>query len=162
MRTYILAIFRILVGILFVTSGILKLMDLGAFALAVQKFNVVPDSFARILATILSSIEFISGLMLLIGFRTRLAISIVAALLIIFIAAIIPIILSGEAVNCGCFGPSDYDKVGVWLLIRDVILLTLTLFIYSEESYKYSIDNFRRTRAKDLWTETREKQIGSI
>ncbi len=71
----------------------------------------------------------------------------VLGLLIVFIAAIIPNIAEGNEIDCGCFGPLVQSKVGIGLLIRDVIMLALTLVLFTNAIHRFSLDNilFSRT-----------------
>jgi len=132
---------RILLGLIFVISGLLKFTDLHSFAATIKSFDVVPDLLDSVLAVAISSLELISGLMLLVGLRTKFCSAAVGALLIVFIAAMIPSIVIGNEIDCGCFGPLSQSKVGVGLLFRDVVMLTLVLLIVAQQSHRFSLDN---------------------
>jgi uncharacterized membrane protein YphA (DoxX/SURF4 family) len=136
----------VLLGLIFLISGLSKFTDLHAFAATMKDFGLVPDSVGNVLAVIIPSVEFISGLLLLLGLWTKLSSAMVIGLLIVFIAAMIPNIVEGNEIECGCFGPLSQSKVGVGLLLRDIVLLGMTLAVFTEEVHIYSIDNRIRGR----------------
>ncbi len=115
-KIYILFVLRVLLGLTFLISGISKFTDLHAFAATIKDFGLVPDSIVGSLTVIIPSLECVSGLMLLLGFWTKISSAMVMGLLIVFIAAIIPNIVEGNEVDCGCFGPLIHSKVGSELL----------------------------------------------
>jgi len=74
-----LAIGRILIALIFVSSGIEKFMDLGATASAIGSKGL---PFANVLAVVTAIVEAGGGLLIIVGWQTRL----VALLLAIFCA----------------------------------------------------------------------------
>ena len=132
---------RILLGFVFVVSGIAKFANLNTFAVTVKNFGFVPDSLAGTVAMVIPSFECVAGLLLLLGFWTKISSGMVIGLLTVFIAAIIPNLAFGSEIECGCFGPLSQSKAGVGLLIRDVIMLGLTLIIFTQDIHKISFDN---------------------
>jgi uncharacterized membrane protein YphA (DoxX/SURF4 family) len=141
MKAYIVLIIRIFLGLVFLLSGISKLLELSSFTATINNFQIVPLCFSKSVAIVLACLESGSGLMLLLGFQTKVSSGIVVILLIIFLAAIIPVLATGQEMDCGCFGSLSHDKVGSGLLVRDVILLGLAAFLFVEKSHKWSLDN---------------------
>lgn len=74
----ILLLGRIALGAIFVKSGFQKLMTLGAFAASLASRGVPQSS---VWAVIGATVEFVGGIMIITGFRTRLA----SLLLILFV-----------------------------------------------------------------------------
>ena len=146
MKFYMISAIRILLGFVFVVSGIAKFSNLPAFATTIKNFGFVPDVFAGTVAMVIPSFECVAGLLLLLGIWTKISSGVVIGLLIVFIAAIIPNLAFGSEIECGCFGPLSQSKVGVGLLIRDVIMLALTLIIFTQEIHKISLDNLITNR----------------
>jgi putative oxidoreductase len=66
----ILAIGRILIAIIFVSSGIEKFMDLGAAASAIWSKGL---PYANVLAVLTATVEAGGGLLIIFGWQTRLA-----------------------------------------------------------------------------------------
>jgi putative oxidoreductase len=65
-----LAIGRILIAIIFVSSGIEKFMDLGATASAIGSKGL---PYANVLAAVTAAVEAGGGLLIILGWKTRLA-----------------------------------------------------------------------------------------
>lgn len=141
MKAYVALIIRVFLGLIFLLSGFSKLIDLNSFVQTIESFQITPISVSISLAILLACLESGSGLMMLIGFQTKVSSGIAVILLIIFLAAIIPVLTTGQEIDCGCFGSLSHDRVGSGLLIRDVILLGLAAFLYMEKSHKWSLDN---------------------
>lgn len=64
-----LAIGRVLIAIIFVSSGIEKFMDLGATASAIGSKSL---PYANVLAAVTATVETGGGLLIILGWRTRL------------------------------------------------------------------------------------------
>ena len=69
--TAVVSLLRVSLGFIFVISGLSKFTDLHSFAATIKDFDVVPDSLDNVLAAVISSLELISGLMLLLGLWTK-------------------------------------------------------------------------------------------
>ena len=141
MKTYILFVLRVLLGLTFLISGISKFTDLHAFAATIKDFGLVPESIGGALTVVIPSLECISGLMLIVGLWMKFSSGLVMGLLIVFIAAIIPNVAEGNEIDCGCFGPLMASKVGVGLLLRDIVILALTMVIFKDGIHEISLDN---------------------
>jgi len=64
-----LAIGRVLIAIIFVSSGIEKFMDLGATAAALASKNL---PFPAVLAALTATLELVGGLLIIVGWQTRI------------------------------------------------------------------------------------------
>ncbi|PIN74795.1 hypothetical protein COV18_06275 [Candidatus Woesearchaeota archaeon CG10_big_fil_rev_8_21_14_0_10_37_12] len=96
---------RIILGLLFIGSSVLKLPDLNGFSAAVASFNLFPRWAVKPIAYTIPFVEFIvgwwvlSGKSLLYAAYTGLVIMLVTTL-VIFIA----LLLKRKVKNCGCYG----------------------------------------------------------
>ncbi len=142
---------RLIVGILFVFSGLIKANDPTGFAYKLQEyFHVLNlsflNDFAVGIAVILCSLEIVFGALLLLGFWRRqvawgLLVMIVFFTFLTFYSAFFEVVTS-----CGCFG--DAIPLTPWQsFIKDVVLLVFILFIFREKekiqpvvSDKYTIN----------------------
>lgn len=125
---------RILVGVTFVLSGFVKLIDPVGTMYKVedylQVFNLsVLNSWSYFLAIMLSVVEFILGVNTLLGSYLRTT----PLLLLIFMVVMTPITLFLAIVNpmpdCGCFG--DFVTLANWQTFgKNVILLALVIFLF--------------------------------
>jgi len=118
---------RIFLGLVFLLSGVSKFSDLHAFYVAIRDFGILPDSFIGAFVVLIPFLELLCGLFLVIGLRIKFFVAVATGLLIIFIDAIVPNLAIDSVIDCGCFGPLVESKIGFGLLIRDFILLGLSI-----------------------------------
>ena len=128
---YLVLFSRIVLGLIFVYSGINKIAYPGDFAWAVENYRILPLSLVNIFALIISWMEFLGGLFLILGVFTRGSSLVISGLLSIFIIAIVISLIRGLDIDCGCFLPWDESsKVGLRKLIEDIVMLAMGLHIF--------------------------------
>ncbi|TAN14124.1 MAG: DoxX family protein [Chitinophagaceae bacterium] len=130
-----LGIIRVVVGILFIFSGIIKANDPLGLCYKMQEFFDVLhftflSPFALTLAVIMIGFEIIAGVALLLGFKMRIFGTLLLLLMILFLFLTAYAFLSGKIKKCGCFGdcipiPAE---ASFW---KDVILFVLVLFLFA-------------------------------
>ena len=67
--------------------------------------------------------------MLICGIWKRASALVIAALMIVFLAAIGWALAHGYDIRCGCFGTVDARKVGTTALAEDAVLLAIALWL---------------------------------
>jgi uncharacterized membrane protein YphA (DoxX/SURF4 family) len=142
---------RILLGSVFLISGLSKFLDIPKFEESIFEFHILPVNIVPIAAWIIPSTESLSALTLLFGIMTRQSAGIIISLLIIFVAAIIPILASpsgGSNIECGCFGVVANLKIGIPLLIRNLVLIGIGVIILLHKSNPFSISNYMDHRRR--------------
>lgn len=132
----ILNLFRILVGVLFIFSGLIKANDpLGLSYKMDEFFEVLHLTFlspySLAFSVIMNAFEIIAGVAVLVGYRMR-TFSVLLLLLIAFFTFLTGYALfSGAIRECGCFG--DCIKLTAsqtfW---KDVILFVMILLIFAK------------------------------
>ncbi len=155
-----LLVARLVLAAIFLLAGISKVQAPSEFAETVRAFHLMPDPLAAPFALILPWVEILAALYLIVGFLGRLAAAATAAMLLMFIVALLDALITGHTAHpCGCFGSTTNpvitalaggDTVGWWDVIRDVILLALALGVAWLGSGALSIDEWvanRRARA---------------
>jgi uncharacterized membrane protein YphA (DoxX/SURF4 family) len=121
----------VLMGILFLYSGILKILNPFEFSLIVAKYGILPEKFINIFSTLLPFLEIFSGFFLLGGFFLRGSLILISFLLLIFTIAISYTLIRGYSFECGCFEIIGKEtKTGILLIIRNLILLFLSLITF--------------------------------
>jgi uncharacterized membrane protein YphA (DoxX/SURF4 family) len=139
MKKKIVQVSRIVVGALFIVSGLIKANDTLGFGYKLEEyFDVfhIPflGNFATSIAMILCTIEIGLGALLLFGFWSR---KVTAALLgtIIFFTFLTFVSAAFKVVtSCGCFG--DAIPLTPWQSFsKDLILLVLIVFLYLNSYY---------------------------
>ncbi len=127
-------IIRIIVGVLFIFSGLVKAIDPLGLSYKMQEFfelwgiaSLNPHTLWMSVAMI--AFEIIAGIALLLGWRMRLFSWLLLLLIIFFTFLTGYAYLSGKFKNCGCFG----DCIPITPLtsfIKDIVLLVLILLIF--------------------------------
>src|SRR5574341_179059 len=125
---YLLSLVRWLLAFIFLTSAFGKLRDRRAFVSVVLDYQILPTHWARRFATVLPWLEGVAGLMLLIGLGTRIAVGLSGLLLVSFIFAMGLNLLRGRKdLDGGCSGAHQRQKISGKLILRNTILLLLSL-----------------------------------
>ena len=138
---------RILVGILFIFSGLVKAIDPLGLAYKMQEFFDVwaADGFmngmmmwlndhALWFSVLMISLEVVLGVALLLGWRTK-AVSWLLLLLMLFFTFLTSYVLfSGKIRACGCFGDC-IPLTPIQTFTKDIILLLLVLLILFKRKY---------------------------
>ena len=125
---------RILVGVLFIFSGLIKANDpLGLSYKMDEFFEVLPlpflVPFSLAFSLIMNAFEIIAGFAVLLGYRMRIF-SFLLLLLIIFFTFLTGFALfSGKIRECGCFGDC-IRLTAAQSFWKDVVLLALIIVIF--------------------------------
>jgi len=97
-------ILDVIVGGIFVYAGVLKALDPVQFANDIDNYKTLPWFVSVRLAFYLPWLEILCGLALIFRFLYRGGLSILIALIVIFIGAIVGARARGLDITCGCFG----------------------------------------------------------
>ncbi len=120
---------RILLGLVFLWSSIDKIIHPDDFARSVANYQLLPEVLVNLFAVILAWVEAICGVLLLSGQWARSASFIVALLLAVFIFAVSVSMVRGLDINCGCFDANAGRKIGLKLLVEDLVLFIAAVFV---------------------------------
>jgi putative oxidoreductase len=123
---------RILLGSFFVFAGATKVYDPGAFAIELQRYQLVPWIVGALLAIYLPWLEMLAGAFLLCKKIEWGALLVITLLLFIFIAALASAMLRGLDIDCGCFGKTFAASGTVLPLERNFMLLGCTAVLWIE------------------------------
>lgn len=130
---------RILVGVLFIISGLIKANDtLGFSYKLIEYFEIFGTEFMNPFAVGLSMFicifEIASGVALLIGNFAKLNIWLLLMLIIFFTLLTGYSAITGKVTDCGCFG--DAVKLTPWQsFMKDVVLLVFILILFIGKDY---------------------------
>lgn len=130
LHPYFIILLRVVVGGVMVFAGWVKLFDMPGLASEINNYRILPEAWINFFAIILPPIELIAGLFLIFGIWMGGALAVTTGLLAVFTIAVQSAIMRGLDIECGCFGTSDAQKVGLQTLIRDVLLLFGTIPIW--------------------------------
>ncbi len=124
---------RVLLGAVFLVSGILKAGDLEAFTGIVNAFAILPEAWAPFAALVICACEIIFGVALIMDVKGGLGG--ITAMLVVFILVLGYAIHLGYDIDCGCFGPQDPEAKAFsslrTSLIRDVFMVAVAVYLYA-------------------------------
>ena len=123
-------ILRLALALLFIYSGVTKLLNIPDFAYIIYEYHLVGNDYIYATAWSLASLEAVAGLALLVDMRGSLAV--ITAMLVMFVLVLQYGILKGLEVDCGCFGPEEialHDSLRM-ALYRDLAMLAGIAFLY--------------------------------
>jgi uncharacterized membrane protein YphA (DoxX/SURF4 family) len=129
---------RVLISVIFLWSGISKLIDPKSFAAIIDAYGLMPETWNMPLATILPLLEIIFGLGLLLDIRGSLAG--ITSLLILFMMILGYGIWLGLDVDCGCFGLQNPEAKAFHSLrpafYRDFVMISGVVYLYFWRYYR--------------------------
>ena len=133
-------IFRWIVGLLFIFSGLVKANDpLGLSYKMLEFFDAwnmhLFDHFTLAFSIMMNVFEVMAGVSLLIGWRIQLTIRFLLLLIIFFTFLTAYALFSGKIKECGCFGDC-IPLSGNATFFKDVVLLLMIVFmLYSKVKF---------------------------
>ena len=126
-----------IVGLIFLVTGCLKVLDPAAFAIDIQNYRILPWTGGVLLALYLPWVEILCGAALLLHRAYRGALWIAALLFALFIVAYGSTRFRGLDIACGCFGHGVHR--GYWpVLIGDALLLAAVLCLLRADFHPLS------------------------
>ena len=126
---------RIIVGLVFMFSGIVKAVDPLGSAYKFNDYFIAFNldflkPFALVLAILLFTAEFLAGFSVLSGYRQRTGIWGVLLLMIVFTPLTLVLALTNPVSDCGCFG--DAIHLTNWQTFwKNVVLMVFTLILFA-------------------------------
>ena len=148
-------LFRLIVGGIFLISGIAKIADPVRFLLTLREFQLLPGALESFLAVYLPWLEFLLGLCVVLGVLHRTASLMIAGLNGFFIIAIGSVMARGIEVDCGCFGlladalhlPDLADGKAI---VRNLVLMGMCVHIFRSESLTGTVEGYiARSRLRE-------------
>lgn len=133
---FIVQICRILVGVLFIISGLIKLNDPLGFSYKLQEYFSadvlnIPflEPYALMISVFVVVFEVVLGVFLLIGYKPKFTVWSLLGMIVFFTFLTFYSAYFDKVKDCGCFG--DALKLTPWeSFTKDVILLVLILIIF--------------------------------
>lgn len=123
---------RFVLGAVFLYAGVTKGWDPSAFAVAVDNYRILPQTFVPVVAVVLPWIEVVCGLLLLTGRWLPGAVLVVMALLSIFLVALGSALWRGLDIACGCFSTApEAGAINTYYFLRDFFLLAMSAYVFA-------------------------------
>ncbi len=146
---WVLLAARLYLGGVFLLACWHKVLDPGAFALDVATYQVLPLSLVNLVAVTLPWVELGAGVMLVVGLRPRAGALLCAAMMAVFLAALVAALARGLDMSCGCFASqaAEEDPISTLTVLRDLVWLGLALAIVFLDRRPLGLDGwFARRR----------------
>jgi putative oxidoreductase len=143
------ATLRVLCGLLFLYSGIFKVLDIEGFGRVVDMYSILPPVLVPYVAIVLPPLELMLGAMLTAGYRIRAASCLSMLLMVVFAAAILVNIARGANFDCGCFELSRFgipERIGWPLVLRDAVLFAVFGLILQARRHLFSLEYYLEKR----------------
>jgi putative oxidoreductase len=121
---------RIALGILFVFAGATKAFDPGAFAIEIQRYQLIPWFLGVLASVYLPWLEILLGALLVLQRAEQAALLLITCLLLVFTFALASATFRGLSIDCGCFGKTFAATGTIFPLVRNVLLLVFTGFLW--------------------------------
>lgn len=126
---------RIIVGVLFIFSGLVKANDPLGLSYKMQEFFELwhmdfLNSFTLVFSIIMIAFEIIAGVAILVGWRMKLFSWLLLLLIIFFTFLTGYAVITGTPKECGCFG-NCIPLTAKQSFYKDLILLALILFLFA-------------------------------
>lgn len=134
---------RVAVGAVLAYAGLMKLVEPAAnFEAVLGQYDILPQGWISVLARTIPWVEWITGMLLVLGYMISASAFAAAVLSLAFVMALSGALGTDEALKgCGCFGSR-----GIVLTVRQAFWLdwsnlVLAIFIFFSKHRPFSLDN---------------------
>ena len=142
---------RWILGIVFLYSGVSKLIDPQSFAVIIDAFGLVPEMLIDPLAIGLPALEILLAFGLILDIRGSLTLTTI--LMALFMAILGYAIHMGLDIDCGCFGPDDPEAEAFpglrFALCRDGVIMMGIIYLFIWR-WRNSVKPIRLTKALNI------------
>ena len=128
----------LIVGGIFIYAGVLKMLSPVRFAGDIDNYKILPWTVGVALAFYLPWLEIFCGVALVVRFLYRGALSILTALILVFIIATVAAKVRGLDITCGCFGHTSQHWSFSAHIAIDLLLLVALIGLWSRKSVRRS------------------------
>lgn len=125
---YALLVARWLLALLFLTTGVSKLVDRAGLITVIDQYDLVPARYTPALSKALPGLEIALGVALAAGILPAIAGWCASAALLAFGAAVAINLRRGRRFDCGC-GALRQRPIGWFLVSRNVILAVIAAIV---------------------------------
>jgi hypothetical protein len=133
-KFYFWRIVDLIVGGIFIYAGVIKALDPVQFANDIDNYKTLPWFVSVRLAFYLPWLEIFCGLALVFRFLYRGGLSILTALIAVFIGATIAAKMRGLDITCGCFGHASKNWSFLQHMAIDLAIFVALLLLWFRRS----------------------------
>lgn len=137
---------RFMIGIVFLSEGIQKFVY--AEYLGVGRFETIGIPFPEVMAFVVGGFEIVCGLMVLVGFYTRIAaVPLITIMIVAIFTTKIPILLGSEFLGFSLRSLQNYGFLSMLHESRtDLSMLIGNIYVLIKGGGKWSVDRNRYAR----------------
>jgi uncharacterized membrane protein YphA (DoxX/SURF4 family) len=143
--TIISAVIRICVGGFLVFSAYAK-YDSSVYYLKFLVRLGIPGVLADKTVLPLIIFELLFGILLIVGYRTRIMLRLTSLLFLVFTAVVTYSLIINIDVSCGCFGKYFKSEINTMSIARNLIIAIGTFLISFYRQYPFTIDSLLAKR----------------
>jgi hypothetical protein len=115
-------------SLMFGIAAMHKLKAVTVFKATMNEYQLVPRMLSGVVAILLIAAELLVAILVLVPAVRTTGLMIMAILLFIYTAGISINLLRGRRdIDCGCSGPASRHELSGWLVLRNLVLLSLVL-----------------------------------
>ena len=145
-KDIVLLVLRLLIGGLFITTAVMKLLTLDEFEAYIYSFNLFGFLLSTVVARLVIMAELLLGICLMSKMLYKYAWWLTMLMLIGFTLFLIYVAIFRNDTNCHCFG--DIVQLNpAHSIIKNVVTMILMLFIRKEEDYQFKWKKWALTAA---------------
>ena len=126
-------VMRVYLGGIFIYASMSKINYPAEFAESIAAYQLVPHWALHPMALLMPWLELISGVLLVVGVRTRAAAAAVGGMLAVFSLAVLLALLRGIPAGCGCFSSVE-EPLGWGTFARDLLWLAMAVRVFAGPS----------------------------
>ncbi|MGA2937632.1 MAG: MauE/DoxX family redox-associated membrane protein [Syntrophobacteraceae bacterium] len=120
---------RLYLGYFFIYASLSKIPYPAQFAEAIANYRLIPYMVLNLGALILPWIELVTGLFLIIGFKSRSCAIMIGLLLIMFDVMVLINMYWGAPITCGCYDTVG-EPIGWKKVLENALMLAFSVQIY--------------------------------
>lgn len=135
-KNVILLILRLLIGLFFITTAVLKLLSLDEFEVYIYSFNLFSFVFSTVVARLVIMAEMLFGICLMSKMLYKYAWWLTQLMLVGFTLLLIYIAIFRDDTNCHCLGAA-IQMNPVMSIVKNVVTMALMFLIKNEEDYQF-------------------------
>jgi uncharacterized membrane protein YphA (DoxX/SURF4 family) len=149
----VIALLRIVLGILFIFASIEKVVDPEAFATSIGGYRIVSAGPALLIATVLPWIELLCGFGFLFGVFVRGSALLALIMLSVFTVLVLSALWRGLDISCGCFTREPTaERIGWWKVGENIVLMVVSFMVLRGSSPTLICKRFLQHRSSPMRT----------
>jgi uncharacterized membrane protein YphA (DoxX/SURF4 family) len=141
---------RFVLGFVFLSASIPKLLASADFARAVRNYRLLPTRLNETVATWLPRIELTLAIGLLLGVAVPATAALAAVALVGFSGAVSINLARGRRIDCGCYSSVSPRAIGWSLVLRNLVLACLAVAMVIAPPYALSVSASWSDRTAEL------------